>query len=109
MTIGMTGITCPVPFRGATVPGGLRPKEIMLLEEPKPDRSPVPLAGGDGLGLIRRVVPRVGIGLPAGRNAVVARGGLLASLPASLAVGASMVRDRCGLAVGRGDPLGRTF
>jgi len=109
LTIGMTGITCPFPFRGARVAAGLRPKEIILLEEPKPNRSPGPLAAGDGLGLIRRVVPRVGVGLAAGRKAVVARGGLLASFPASLAAGARFILDRCGLAVGRGDPLGRIF
>lgn len=86
-----------------------RLKELMLFEAAR--RSPgLVLGEGVGLGLIRRGLLRLGVGLAAGRMAVDLSG-LFPGLPTSplVANGAGVMRDRIGLAAGRGEALGRVF
>lgn len=109
LTVGMIGVTWPFPFRGAMVLRDCgRPKDVILLEAAS--RSPGPFGIGELMGLRRGLTPRLGKGLPAGLRAFDRRG-LLPDLDnaASLApaTGDGMIRERCGLAVGRGEPLGR--
>lgn len=85
-----------------------RPSEVMLFETPK--RSFGAFGVGEVLGL--RLGLLVGAGLTAGRAGTVARGEVLASLAASVALvvlADGCMRALCGLAVGRGDPAGRVL
>jgi len=84
-------------------PGRRLPKVVILFETPS--RSPGPLCTGEALGLR---LGRAGVGLAAGLNAPFEPGRLLAGFNAS-ATGAGVSRDRCGLAAGRGEPVGRAL
>jgi len=101
--MGMVGASCPCPFRTAGVLlTGRLPKVLILFETPR--APPGLVTTGDALGL------RDGFGLAAGLSALLGLdpGKLLGAFHASES-GTEVMRERCGLAVGRGDAEGRAL